>query len=80
MDEKNTGPDREPLRKPHARGTDPEDDRLTPDVDAGLSRCGRVVTGDSVILDRCESWFNLASGIIGAFLPGAQVVDFCGEP
>ena len=34
-----------------------------------------VATSDSVILDKCARWVNLAAGIIKAKIPGAAVVD-----
>lgn len=34
-----------------------------------------AATADSVILDRCESWVNLARAVIEATVPGAFVVD-----
>jgi hypothetical protein len=37
---------------------------LADDVDAVLSGLPNVITGDSVILDRCESWFNLNGSIL----------------
>ncbi len=38
-----------------------------------------VATSDSVILDRCSRWTNLARWIIDAKVPGAHVVDLgCG--
>lgn len=39
-----------------------------------------VVTSDSVILDRCSQWINLAGLIIDSQIPQAHVVDLsCGE-
>ena len=34
-----------------------------------------VATADSVILDRCERWVNLARLVVAARVPGASVVD-----
>lgn len=34
-----------------------------------------VATADSVILDHCECWVNLAYGVISRWIPTAQVVD-----
>jgi hypothetical protein len=36
-----------------------------------------VVTADSVILDRCQWWLNLARDTIAAYLPGVEVVRLC---
>jgi hypothetical protein len=35
----------------------------------------RIVTGDSVILDRCTSWFNLARKIIDDNIREAWIVS-----
>ena len=34
-----------------------------------------VATADSVILDRCGAWFNLARETIDRFVPDARIVD-----
>ncbi len=34
-----------------------------------------IATSDSVILDRCRHWLNLARRVIAARVPGARVVD-----
>jgi len=34
-----------------------------------------VATADSVILDHCHGWFNLARRVVGDYLPGVRVVD-----
>lgn len=48
---------------------------LVPNPDPILSRASEiVVTADSVILDRCQSWLNLARDTIAAYLPGVEVV------
>lgn len=39
-----------------------------------------VVTTDSVVLDRCELWINLAGRIISSQIPAAWVVDLRSEP
>lgn len=50
---------------------------LVPDPDPLLKRSAAVVaTADSVILDECEAWFNLARHIIQRHLSDAPVVDF----
>jgi hypothetical protein len=36
----------------------------------------RIVTGDSMILDRCTSWFNLARKIIDDDIHEAWIVSF----
>ena len=39
-----------------------------------------VASGDSVILDNCKSWVNLAGAIIEKKLPAAWMVDLSGPP
>ena len=39
-----------------------------------------VASGDSVILDNCKSWVNLARAIIEKKLPAAWLVDLSGPP
>lgn len=48
---------------------------LVPNADPILSRLHRVVTGDSVILDECLSWFNLLRFIIENKIKDAWVVN-----
>ncbi len=49
--------------------------------DATLSASAEVVaTADSVILDRCERWFNLAHILITKHITNAHVVELCPEP
>ncbi|SCZ80070.1 DUF434 domain-containing protein [Acidaminobacter hydrogenoformans] len=43
--------------------------------DVTLAIASGVVTGDSVILDDCESWFNLGRWIIERWLPESWIVD-----
>jgi hypothetical protein len=48
---------------------------LLPDPDPILSQAQEIVaTADSVILDHCQSWLNLARETIAAYLPGVDVV------
>lgn len=48
---------------------------LVPNSDVVLSGMERVVTGDSVILDRCTSWFNLSRKIVADHIKDAWIVD-----
>lgn len=49
---------------------------VVPDPDAVLSQPGElVVTADSVILDHCGEWVNLARAVVEAAVQGAFVVD-----
>jgi len=43
-------------------------------VDGRLSGLARVVTADGIILNRCESWFNLSRRILPK-IPGGWVID-----
>jgi hypothetical protein len=50
--------------------------RLTISPDAELSRMDTIVVStDSVVLDACRKWTNLAAAIITARLPGTTVID-----
>lgn len=52
--------------------------RLSINPDAELSKIDTiVVTTDSVILDACPRWTNLAAGIIARQLPRTTVIDLC---
>ena len=44
-----------------------------------LSFCGIVATCDSVILDRCGPWVNLAGELIAAHVPDAWIIDLGSE-
>ena len=49
--------------------------QLVPDPDHELRQTRDVVvTADSVILDACNAWVNLASGIVGRLVPHAWIV------
>lgn len=49
---------------------------LVPNPDAILSGSeGIVVSADSIILNRCKCWFNLAHEVVTTSLPDAYVVD-----
>lgn len=56
----------------------PVEVELVPNADSILSKLGRVVTGDSVILDECASWFNLLRFIIGNKIKDAWIVNLGG--
>jgi hypothetical protein len=49
---------------------------LVPNADTILSHLERVVTGDSIILDKCISWFNLSAKIIDDYIKDAWIVNF----
>jgi hypothetical protein len=53
----------------------PVDVDLIPNVDAVLAGKERIVTGDSIILDECKSWFNLSRKIIEDHIQDAWVID-----
>jgi len=48
--------------------------KLHPSVDGQLSRMENVVTSDAVILDKCESWYNLNRPLIESAVPEAWVL------
>lgn len=50
--------------------------QILPDPDAALAQSPEVIaTADSVILDRCARWYNLARQIVQAKLPNSRLVD-----
>jgi hypothetical protein len=52
--------------------------RLTLSPDAELSRTDTIVVStDSIILDACQKWTNLATEMITQRLPQTSVVDLC---
>ena len=53
------------------------DVRLVPDPDRVLTAAPDqvIATADSAVLDRCESWFNLASRVVAAHVPDPWLVD-----
>lgn len=53
----------------------PTEVELVPNVDVVIACKERVVTGDSVILDECKSWFNLSRKIIKDYVQDAWVID-----
>ena len=52
----------------------PVEVELVPNVDVILSD-KEVVTGDSIILDACRSWFNLSRKIIEDYIQDAWIID-----
>ena len=53
----------------------PVEVELIPNVDAVLAVNERIVTGDSIILDECKSWFNLSRKIIEDNIQDAWIID-----
>jgi len=47
---------------------------LVPNADAILTGIGRIVTGDSIILDQCTGWFNLSKKIMDDYIKEAWIV------
>lgn len=47
---------------------------LVRNPDSILSKMERVVTGDSIILDNCTSWFNLSGIIVRSYIKDAWIV------
>jgi hypothetical protein len=48
---------------------------LVNNPDVILERLGNVVTGDAIILNRCDSWINLAADIIDEKMTGLEYVN-----
>lgn len=57
----------------------PVEIELIPNADPVLSKMGRIVTSDSVILDSCLSWFNIARKIIEDYVPDANIINLSGD-
>ena len=53
----------------------PVETELIPNADPLLSKMGRIVTSDSIILDNCLSWFNIARKIIEDYVPDANIIN-----
>ncbi len=51
---------------------------LVNNADVVLEKLGNVITGDAIILNKCESWINLASEIIEEKLPELVCVNLTG--
>jgi hypothetical protein len=52
---------------------------LATNPDAVLSGQQAVVSGDALILDRCQSWFNLTRLIVSQKIPDSWIVDLSSE-
>ncbi|HII4469559.1 TPA: DUF5616 domain-containing protein [Clostridium perfringens] len=48
---------------------------LVNNADVILENLDRVVSTDAVIIDKCKSYFNLASEIIRDYIKDANIVD-----
>lgn len=53
----------------------PVEVELIPNVDSLLACNERIVTGDSIILDKCKSWFNLSRKIMEDNIQDAWIID-----
>ena len=54
----------------------PVEVELTMNADKELCTLDRIVTGDSIVLDRCRSWVNLTRSIIDDYIKDAWIVSF----
>ncbi len=54
----------------------PVEVELVPNADVVLTRMERIVTGDSVLLDECQSWFNISRKIVEDYIDSAWIVSF----
>lgn len=52
---------------------------LVKNVDEVLAAESYVVSSDSVVIERCASWLNLAAWIIAEYMPKAWILDLCVE-
>ncbi len=71
----NSGQLRARLQARLATGPVPVSIELAPDADRLLAGQRRIVSADAVLLDRCESWLNLARLIVEQNLPEAWIID-----
>jgi hypothetical protein len=51
---------------------------LVNNADVILEKLENVITGDAIILNKCDSWFNLAAEIIDERLPNLECIDLSG--
>jgi len=56
----------------------PVEVELVHNADTALAGQANIATGDSIVLDRCHSWVNLARSIIENQIPDAWVIDLSG--
>ncbi len=52
---------------------------LVPNADPILSKMERIITSDSIILDKCISWFNVARYIIENYTNNVKVFDLSNQ-
>ncbi|HEY2343202.1 MAG TPA: DUF5616 domain-containing protein [Chthoniobacteraceae bacterium] len=51
---------------------------ITPNPDAVLAASPEIVaTADSIILNRCSRWFNLARIVVSEHVSGARIISMC---
>ncbi len=48
---------------------------LVPNTDRVLAEKDRVVTGDSIVLNKCKGWFNLGTRIVEEYVDNPWIVD-----
>lgn len=48
---------------------------IVPNPDSVLATLDRIVTSDGIILDECESWFNLSEYIIMKHMAETKIID-----
>jgi hypothetical protein len=54
----------------------PVEVELVPNADAFLLKSERIVTGDSLLLDKCLSWFNISRKIVEEQIREAWIIRF----
>lgn len=58
----------------------PVEVHLVPNADNILSGHEKIITGDSVLLDSCKSWFNLTGMILGREIPNPWILPLDDSP
>lgn len=77
----NSGRLRSQMRDLAAEREWPWEIELVTNPDAVLAvSAGIIATADSVVLDRCRSWLNLARFVLTSSLPNAGIIDLAPEP
>jgi hypothetical protein len=54
----------------------PVEVELVPNADTVLFQMERIITGDSILLDSCKSWFNISKKIVDDYIDDAWIVSF----
>lgn len=71
----NSGKLRKKILEQSLSWNSPETVDLVPNADRELSGKARIATSDSVLLDQCQSWFNLVTAIVKNRVPHPWIVQ-----